>query len=430
MSSSNTKYLSLGIVIILIISLVYYFNQNNGKDKFSWKETYDENSKQPFGSFVTHDILKTYFPNKSFHDLKDRVVKALPMPDSVSGVANYVFIGDGCLLDTADTDKLLLFVHEGNNAFIAANVLPSYFTETTLIDSCSEEDWEYKDLIFMYSDTLSLNFKHPQLSENHPFIYNYTIRGENRSRDWSFFDTIRSQCVGGAQSLTFLGEMNKEHINFVKLRYGRGAIYLHTNPLVFTNFFMIDSSKARYASKVFSHLPEGDIYWDTKSRIDRDVLKRMNGNNPHMDKDGPLKYVLAQPALRWAWFILLGLVALYLIFYAKRRQRPIPVLEDKSNTSLDFIQTIGQMYFNQGDHIRLCDMMLKQFQTFVREKYHLASREMSEDFISHLALKSDVPAERIKRIVEYDDLIYKNSVTEQSMVEFYHLLNNFYKTCK
>ena len=101
-----------------------------------------------------------------------------------------------------------------------------------------------------------------------------------------------------------------------------------------------------------------------------------------------------------------------------------------SGINLNFIQTIGQMYFLQGEHIRLCDMMMKQFQTFVREKYHLASREMNEDFINTIALKSDIPFEHIKKIVGYEFLISRNSISEQTMVEFHHLLNHFYKNCK
>lgn len=429
MSSSTTKYLTLGIVIVLLIGLVYFFANNGRKGKFDWRETYSETSKQPFGSFVVHDILKSYFPAHSFNELQSKVAQSLPNPDSLKTVSNYVFLGDGWHLDTADTDKLLLFVQEGNNAFIAANVLPNYFLETTMADSCDNE-YETPHLLHDWADSITLNLKHPQIAEKSPFTYIHIIQDSRTPMDWSYWDTTRSHCVSSSQDLTFLGQMNDDFINFIKFRYGKGTIYVHTNPLVFTNFYMIDSSKARYASKVLSHIPEGDIYWDTKSRIDRNVLRKMNGSNTQLNKEGPLKYVLEQPALRWAWFLFLALIALYLIFTAKRRQRTIPVLEDKSNTSLEFIQTIGNMYFQQGNHISLCDMMLKQFQTFVREKYHLASREMNEDFISHLALKSDIPTERIKRIVAYEDLIYRNSITEQSMVEFYHLLNNFYKTCK
>jgi hypothetical protein len=394
--SSTTKYITFGVVLAAILALFVYLGQNS-KKKFNWRETYDEKSKQPFGSFVMHDILKSYFPGKLFQDLKERPAKSLPNPDSVTKPANYIFIGDGLYADTADTDKLLLFVHEGNQAFIAANAMPNYLLESIFKDNCEDEDRVYHSFVGEYVDSI---------------------------------DTLRGECTEGAQNFIPLGNMNDDNVNFARINYGRGQIFLHSNPIVFTNFHLLDTLKLRYVSKVFSHLSAGAIYWDTKSRTSRDVVRQMNGSNPQFDRESPIKYILEQPGLRWAWFIMLSLIALYLIFAAKRKQRIIPILEEKNNTSLDFIHTIGQMYFRQGEHIRLCDMMMKQFQTFVREKYHLASREMNEEFIKLLSLKSDVPQERIKRIVDYENLIYRNSVTEDSMVEFYHLLNNFYKICK
>jgi hypothetical protein len=428
--SSTTRNIILGAVVLAILGLFIYIGQNQKKG-FDWRETYKEDSKQPFGSFVLHEILKKYYPNQKFQDLKDSLSIALPKSDSAAAKSNYVFVGDGFYADTNDINNLLQFVGSGNRAFIAANALPNYLLEEVFQDSCLDDDEGMTNQFRTdWLDTVHLTFKHPQLTENKSFIYSKIIAGKSYSNDWSYLDTVRGECVEGTKNLTPLGYNNEERINFARLNYGKGIVYIHTNPLVFTNFFMIDKEKMRYASKVFSHLQAGTIYWDTKNKTSREIVNRMNGSNSKMDKDSPLKYILQQPALRWAWFIFLGLIALYLLFAAKRRQRIIPVLEDKSNTSLDFIQTIGNMYFAQGEHIRLCDMMLKQFQTFVRERYHLASREMDETFMNTLSIKSDVPQERIKRIVGFERRIYINDITEDNMVEFHQLLNNFYKICK
>lgn len=426
--SSTTKYITLGVVLAAILALFVY--SQNSKKKHNWRETYDEKSKHPFGSFVIHDMLKTYFSDNQLYDLKERIAKSLPAPDSLNQIANYIFIGDGMYADTADTDKLLLFVHEGNKALLAANMLPNYLLESIFRDDCVDDDNRYHYFVSDYLDSIELNFKHPQLVEKKPIEYEFFIGDTRYRHEWSRIDTLRGECTEGAKNFTPLGYMSNDNVNFVRVKYGKGEIYLHSNPIVFTNFHLLDSIKLRYASKVFSHLTAGAIYWDTKSRTSRDIIRRMNGSNPSIDREGPLSYILEQPALRWAWFIMLSLIGLYLLFTAKRKQRTIPILEEKSNTSLDFIHTIGHMYFKQGECIRLCDMMLKQFQSFVRDKYHLATREMNEEFIKILALKSDIPEERIKRIVSYENLIYRNSITEETMVDFYHMLNNFYKTCK
>jgi hypothetical protein len=428
--SSTNRNIILGVVVLAILGLFIYIGQSQKKG-LDWKETYKEDSKQPYGSFVIHEILKKYYPNQDFKDLKTPLSISLPNPDSTSILGNYIFIGDGFYADTIDIDRLLKFVKAGNKAFIASNALPNYLLEEVFQDSCFDDDeGAFNRFRYDWNDTVRFTFKHPQLLENKAFTYSKVVNGEIFSNDWSYIDTIRGECVEGAKDLTPLGYADDENINFARLDCGKGSVYIHTNPLAFTNYFMLEADKVRYASKAFSHLQAGIIYWDTKNRTSREVVQRMNGSNARMDKDSPLKYILQQPALRWAWFIFLGLIALYLIFAAKRRQRIIPVLEDKSNTSLDFIQTIGNMYFAQGEHIRLCDMMLKQFQTFVRERYHLASREMDETFMNTLATKSDVPQERIKRIVGFERRIYVNDITEDTMIEFHQLLNNFYKICK
>jgi hypothetical protein len=426
--SPTSRYILLGAVIIALTALFIYTRKE--QKQFNWEETYLEKIKEPYGSYVIHEILKSYFPDKKLEDLKEHIAKALPKPDSLKEFANYVFVGDGFFADTADTDKLLFFVQEGNKAFIAANAMPNYLLESIFKDSCVDEDSEYNHFRTNWVDSANLNFNHPQLIENKPFKYDFLIAGKKRNYDWSYIDTLRGECTEGSKNITPLGSFNDENVNFIKVGYGKGFVFIHSNPIVFTNFHLLDSTKLRYAAKAFSHLTAGTIYWDTRSRVSRDIIRKMNGSNVRLEKDGPLKYILAQPALRWAWFIFLALIGLYLIFAAKRQQRPIPVLEDKSNTSLEFIQTIGQMYFRQGEHIRLCDMMLKQFQTFVRERYHLATRDMNEDFMNTLAAKSDIPLDIIRHIVGYKNLIYRNSLTEDSMIDFHQTLNRFYKNCK
>ena len=218
--------------------------------------------------------------------------------------------------------------------------------------------------------------------------------------------------------------------NNAKINYGKGTVFLHTTPLVFANISLLDSSKLRYVSKTFSHLQDGVIYWDDKSRTSSDIVNKMNGKNPRIDKDSPLKFILAQPALRWAWFLMLGLVAIYFILGAKRRQRIIPILEEKTNTSLQFIQTISLMYFRGREHVRICDMKVKQFQTFVRERYHLNTRVMDDEFIQTLAMKSNIADSDIRKITLFEKRLAYNDITEDAMIELHRLLANFYKKCK
>jgi hypothetical protein len=431
------RYIPITLAVIGILALFLWLGQRN-KDQHNWSLSYDPKSREPYGTAVVHDILRGYLPTQKLEDLKERITKSLPT-DGAATSGNFVFVGDGFLPDTADTDKLLLFVHNGGRAFIAANAVPNYLLNRVAVTICNateddgEEDDFYHAFESHYADSANLNLKHPQFAENQPFKYYRFSKNERQRTSWAYIDTLdanESYCTEEANKLAPIGTMNGDMVNFAKINYGKGTVFIHTTPLAFANITLLDSSKLPYMSKVFSHLQDGIVYWDNKSRTSSEVVEKMNGSNPKIDKDSPLKFILAQPSLRWAWFLMLGLVGIYFILGAKRRQRIIPIMEEKTNTSLQFIQTISLMYFRGQEHVRICDMKIKQFQTFVRERYHLNTRLMDDDFIKLLAMKSNIEDADIRKITLFEKRLAYNDITEDAMIELHRLLARFYKNCK
>ncbi|MBX9853513.1 MAG: hypothetical protein K2X86_17350, partial [Cytophagaceae bacterium] len=123
---------------------------------------------------------------------------------------------------------------------------------------------------------------------------------------------------------------------------------------------------------------------------------------------------------------------LYIIFFAKRRQRPIAIMESKVNTSLEFIKTVGTLYFTQKNHFRLVNLKMKLFLNFIRDRYHLATNTMNEELSKKIALKSGLPEENIKTIFnKFRMLEHKRlNVTADDLINFHNDLDNFYKNCK
>ena len=305
------RYIIIGIVVAAILGLFFWIGQRS-KDRFNWNETYEEKSREPYGTHIAHEILRGYLPSGKLEDLKKKVSESLPTEGNGVTSANYVFVGDGFFADSADLDKLMLFVHNGGRAFISTNAVPSYFLKRISYTVCdtvfgqNPDDYleDYHSFKFTYGDTALLNFKHPQLTENQPFLCTYFYKNEPFNYSWSYIDTLDSEnvldnCDESISSIAPIGTLDSTKINFLKVSYGKGAVFLHTTPLIFTNIQLLDSTHLRYAEKALSHLQNGMIYWDTKSRVSREVINRMNGSNLKLDKESPLKYVLAQPALRW-----------------------------------------------------------------------------------------------------------------------------------
>lgn len=64
----------------------------------------------------------------------------------------------------------------------------------------------------------------------------------------------------------------------------------------------------------------------------------------------PFRYFLSQPPLRWALYLSMASILLFMIFTARRKQRAIPVIREPENKSLEFVELIGTLYYQKKDH--------------------------------------------------------------------------------
>ncbi len=418
--------LIIGALAILILGFLLL---REDSQRFNWRETYDEESRSPYGTSVIFELLKGYFPEEEVTVVKDSLHGILPEENRK---ANYVFIGEAMYMDSSDVNTLIRFVESGNIAFLSSKTIPYDLMFHLYYEECDDIYWEDYALL---TDTLArLNFSHPKLHMDSARTYQYLSRNEVQEYSWSHIeDFYFCEQQGG---LAPLGTLHDSLSNFARVRYGKGLFYLHTTPIAFSNLHLLEERKLEYANRAFSHLQAGPIYWDRYSRVPEWMGRRMNDRYAYtpereLSKDSPLQYILGQPPLAWAWYTLLGLGLLFLIFRAKRRQRIIPVREANSNTSLEFISTIGRLYFLQNNHRQLALQQMKLFQSFVREHYFLHARELDEAFVDTLSHKSEVAPEAIQKILLLHRNIKSSSfVSENTLIDFHALLEDFYKNCK
>lgn len=214
---------------------------------------------------------------------------------------------------------------------------------------------------------------------------------------------------------------SRNFTNYIQVPYGDGFFYIHVNPIVFTNLFQIEENKLDYTSKLFSYLKPGDILWD---------IATPPQYKPE-EQEGPLKYILSQRSLRWAWYVLLVGLGIFLIFKSKRVQQPITVLEPNENKSLDFIQTIGRMYFLKRNNHQLVQQKMKLFLNFINERYRIPTQNVDDEFIEKVHLKSEVTADAIQTIFKYyNEIITHHTVSDKDLLKLHQLMDEFYKQCK
>src|SRR5690554_3949697 len=105
----------LGVVSVLI-GWMYY--SGAARKTFSWHESYDPESKQPYGTYFLRSLLESYRNGGAF-TINERTVLRKLLPDLEQGT-DLVVVGHATFLNTDDVRALARFIEKGNDVFIAS----------------------------------------------------------------------------------------------------------------------------------------------------------------------------------------------------------------------------------------------------------------------------------------------------------------------
>jgi hypothetical protein len=140
-----------------------------------------------------------------------------------------------------------------------------------------------------------------------------------------------------------------------------------------------------------------------------------------------LKALFSYPALKWGLLTAIFTLLLYVLLEMRRKQRYIPVITKPRNDSLDFVKTIGRLYYDKGDHKNLCRKMSAYFLEHVRNRYKLVTAELNEEFIKNLQFKTGVDDAEIRSIVFFiRDMDNTGGISDHQLQYFHKQLELFY----
>src|SRR5690606_11915376 len=168
---------------------------------------------------------------------------------------------------------------------------------------------------------------------------------------------------------TALGYYDREdsaigELNYVKVNFGKGQFLIHNLPEAFSNYYLLKNNE-QYAGSVFSYIDADKIYWDEYLKSGRKVVT------------SPMRFVLDQAPLTWAYYVLNGGLLIFVLFKGKREQRIVEVIKPLENTSVEFTKTIGDLYFQHKDFSDIIAKKITYFMESLRSKYYLNTNEIT-----------------------------------------------------
>ena len=373
------KYLLILLATVLAYVLFEYYRPK----PLDWTPTYQNDDKIPFGTQALYELLPGIMQQPTIRTVRLPVYNFLT-ESKLSGRSNYVFVSQQFKVDDNDLKQLLSYVRRGNNVLISAYDLPDTLGAVLGFNA------DVKDLTKSDS-TLRQNFVNRQLRK--PDGYNF-FHDDGRN-----FLTIKK-----SQNITVLGRNARNEPVFIKIQYGQGQFLVQNLPLAFTNYYVLDPKTSEYAAKALAYLPALPTYWDEYQK-----QGRFDENQQSI-----FRYVWSQPALNWAYYIVVFGVIFYAIFAGKRMQRVIPIVETPRNTSVDFVKTVGRLYFQRGDHDNLARKKIQYFLADLRERYGLNTSSLDREFTETLAQKSGISREEADELVR----LLRNAQKSISLSEY------------
>jgi hypothetical protein len=302
-----------------ILLVLYIIAQLNRPKAVDWRATFFDDEKKPFDTYILYSRLKDLFPGSDIIASRHPAYNVIA-EDAVNN-ASYLIVCNRIDPAKADYDQLIKYIKKGNDVFIAAGSFGTLFDKNLKVNTGNNFN--------IGNEGTPVHF----LSR---YLYpkkNFNVGKGVGNSYFSQFDTVRA---------TVISQTSQGDANFIKYSLGKGSLYLSAEPKFFTNYSLLKAPGAQYAATALSLIKSTHrIIWD-------EYYTRGDGG-----EDTLMRVFLKYPALQWAWYIALFGLLLFVLFEIKRRQRIIPVIEPLRNSTLDFVNVVGQVYYEKRDNANI-----------------------------------------------------------------------------
>lgn len=454
---NTVMYLVIGGAAVLLIALLILYPGGN-----NWTETLRTNAEEPYDLSVFQALLDS-------STSKPLVVSEDPVTEELSKYYgyNYFFLGSRAILDSADISALFEFAERGNAVFLCTPDIPQTFfdecdnrylwlgaSRTTWSGSArsqvtkyggehefdyigpfgySTKWWSYiepdpeneeepeketalEDLFpdNFESDTSEIAIEPDSIVE----VEEQKSYEEDEHEEWVDFEQLGG-FYNQTQSDTLYG-------NFFRIDVGDGTIFVHCNPIMFSNYFLMQESGYAYANEVLSFLDNRPVIWDNFHQT-----YHYNPEDYQYEANTPLRFIFEHPALKYAWLTLVGSAFLFLIFRSKREQRVIPIIPPVENSSMAFARSLGVLYHQATSGRYLAIELMRMFDNFNRRQYQYNRNRKNEESAAEIAKKSRVPLPLVEEIITLERQTVYNPVSKLMQVfVLYNRLEEYYKQAK
>ncbi len=378
-----------------------------GKDKqYNWQVTYAHEDKNPYGAFALNELLPSILFDKS---IQHRYKTFYELKDSIAAGENFLVITRTFNPDKEDAAALINHVQKGGKVFISANYIYG-----TLADTLGLRTYDYffdgpHPFHGNRNDTTTIRLANPRMDTASLFYF----KRDNIHHFLGKADTTFIKIKPLEAQVVARNDFDKAVA--VRLKYGKGEFIFCSTPMLFTNIYLLNEKNHLLASSLLSYLPAAKTYWTEYYHLGR------------MEAATPLRFILTNEPLSWAYYISLLSLLAFLIFESKRTQRIIPVIKPLMNSSLDFIGTISRLFYERYDHKSIATKKILYFFEQMRSRFYLTQPYHTEGYVEILSHKTGVNKNLAIELLKcVDSINSREKINKEELLQLNELIQKFW----
>ncbi|MEM6735976.1 MAG: hypothetical protein AAF620_07905 [Bacteroidota bacterium] len=372
------------LILFILLFVTYVSTSFLAPKPINWTVTFSNNDKNPFGAYILSERSHDLF-NGSF-EVSNKTIAEL------SQIENLLILSDFAEIAGVDYRSLLAKLNSGVNVFIGSNQFSAALKDSLNFDEAFSFHLLNQTIFEAATSTILLT---DSSKFQYPFslVSNYFILEENSK--WKVLATLENDPI------------------LISRNIGKGNLFLCSTPYVFTNFGLLFNENYEAAAQMLSFLPEEKTHFTLFYQLGKG------------EANTPFRYFLRQPPLKWSLYLGLFIVLIFLVITSRRTQRPIPVIHPPFNATVDYVKTLGALFYREKNHKKAAQRLVNHFLRDLREKYYLKI-DYSEKFYRQLSSKSGM---EVNKVIQTFELILKvrdlPQINEKMLIDLSEKIEQF-----
>lgn len=399
------RFRNLHMILVWLLVLVSCQEEK----ETDWSLTLDRNKKDPYGCYIAYHHLSSLFPEakiKAGRQLMSTIKKTVRSQNGSLSGNICIVVCKSFEVDSAEMELLKEYVRLSNGLIVFAES----FSDNVYEHFHAIPDSNYY-LSYVQAPADTLGHQELGLTFNDT-IHSFVFNGPNVGLHFDEYTASNSDII----AIGYTSRHDTSHTNMLIRYENNGGFMINRAPMALTNYYMLQDTNRQYYEYVLSYFNTYPTSVNWFSYLNK---------YPNEQSDFNWSDLFQKPALFYAFLILLITILVYVLFASKRQQRKIPVLEPLTNSSLDFVETVGRLYYVKKNNANLAEKMITHYLENIRIRYQVRTNELNAEFAGMLSRKLEKPSDEINAFVSY--LNYIRGAEQVTDIDIQHLYQQLKK---